>query len=638
MSLIYCASELNVDNRNTIRDFHTVCLIGHRTVGKTTTARLIAEILSWDFIDLDERIESIEQKTAAEMVAENPARFRAIESQQLVEIIKANQQKPRIIAVGAGCETLPLGPFYVWLGRDGWQESAQTERQRLHPDLDFAAEIQTMVSEREPRWQAVAHIRYCTPRTRTPERAAIHLATLISLAVNTPTPVTSKTYLVPTDDTQITRALHDANALGMAGVELSSDFFAQPSQIIQAIPSTQWLASLRTHDPVWLEAFPHDTALDIDIQFLATARASKDVSARRPTRFLLSTHPTRVDSTDMDALLTAAQQLESSHPHLTEKLVLKYAPRVENISELRIALAFTKKLQNLGYVTTFLPQNPRFFWLRPLLAHGFSLPANATNYMPVGIAQNLSHNAWQHYDLQKWLPHLTQIPINSFDALIGDPVDNSLGVIWHRAFAELDPSIQHGYVAIPITPEELHETLPLLHDLGFRGLSVTSPLKRTILEPPNVENPENLPAANTLRRTPEGWQATDTDFDGMTATLQHLQQAGIQPGPTAIFGRGGVSPAIERALTHNGWPITDHISARAGWPQNTNAPKYQLIVNAAGSEATKTHHNTPQTAAWLDLHYNNVASHPSPALHLAGDIFFDAQARAQRKFWLKTHK
>src|SRR5690606_5181430 len=134
-------------------------------------------------------------------------------------------------------------------------------------------------------------------------------------------------------------------------------------------------------------------------------------------------------------------------------------------------------------------------------------------------------------------------------------------------------------------------TLPLLHQLGFRGLSITSPLKRAILDQPHVENPHQLPAANTLRRTPTGWQATDTDFDGMTATLDALEHAGIPPGPTAIIGRGGVSPAIQRALTERGWSLTDHISARAGWPQNHPVPKYHLIINAAGSGLSSAHHN-----------------------------------------------
>lgn len=635
MSFTCSASGPESDIHKIIRDFHTACIIGHRTSGKTTTARQIAQILRWEFIDLDAHIEALEQKSAAELVAENPSRFRALENLQLAEILQKPSLTPRIIAVGAGCQKLPPGPLYVWLERDGWQESALTERQRLHPELDFAAELQTMISEREPRWQAAAHLRYCTPRTRTPERVATHLATLISLAANAyQSSIAKKTYLVPIDDTQLTRALHDANALGMAGVELRSDFFSE----IPPTQSTPILASLRTHEPSWLNAFSLNTALDIDLQFLPAALNSPDFSTRRPTRFLLSTHPSSVQITDVDALLTAARHLESSHPHLTNSLVLKYAPHVETIADLQRALAFTQKLQNLGYATTFLPQNPRFFWIRPLLAHGFSRPANATNYMPVGISTPASkkQNAWQRYDLQKWLPHLTLITINSFDALIGDPVDTSIGEIWHRTFAESDSSTQHGYVAIPITPDELPETLPLLHQLGFRGLSVTSPLKRAILEQPDVENPEKLPAANTLRRTPQGWLATDTDSDGMTATLNHLQQAGIQPGPTAIFGRGGVSPAITRALTHNGWPLTDHISARTGWPHNTQPPKYTLIINAGGPGTSAAHQKPPETHAWLDLHYNDVAPATTHKLHLAGDIFFDAQARAQREFWRKS--
>lgn len=626
----------------------TLCIIGHRATGKTTTGRLLARQLNWNFIDLDAHIESTEHKSAAELVAENPARFRALEREHLAQLLAAPHDKPRIIALGAGCDTLPPGPLYLWLERDGWQDSARTERQRLHPHLDFSAELHTMISEREPRWQAAAHLRYVIPRTRTPERVVSHLAALITLAANAlSSPLAAKTWLVPTTPDERTRATHDVSLFGLAGLELRSDFFPHLPDSTSSTSSTPILASLRTHDTDWLTHFPAETALDIDLQFLPTALASTNFHSRRPAQLLLSTHPKSLDDADIDALLHAAQHLQAEHPGLCNRLVLKYAPHLETIAELRQALTCTRKLQELGYATTFLPQNPRFFWLRPLLAHGFALQANATNYMPVGLTLSQHKTAsqqtapWQRHGLQKWLPHFTADPIQTFDALLGDPIDKSLGELWHRKFAtypdDADSQKTTGYIAIPTTAESLPETLPLLHQLGFRGLSITSPLKRAILDQPHVENPHQLPAANTLRRTPDGWQATDTDFDGMTATLDALQHAGIPPGPTAIVGRGGVSPAIQRALTERGWPLTHHISARAGWPPNHPHPKYHLIINAAGPGLSSAHHNAPPTLAWLDLHYTDVAPAPSGTLHRAGDIFFHAQARAQRTFWHQSN-
>lgn len=618
----------------------TLCIIGHRATGKTTTGRLLARQINWDFIDLDAHLESTEHKSAAELVAENPARFRALEREHLAQLLAAPHDKPRIIALGAGCDTLPPGPLYLWLERDGWQESARTERQRLHPHLDFSAELHTMISEREPRWQAAAHVRYVIPRTRTPERVVSHLTTLITLAANAlSSPLAAKTWFVPTTPAEMTRAAHDATLLGLAGLEIRSDFFPDPPN--PTTHPTPLLASLRTHDAAWLTHFPAETALDIDLQFLPTALSSPNFHNRRPAQLILSTHPSRVNRADIDALHTAATYLQTEHPALCTRLVLKYAPRTQTIAELRQAIEFTRHLHDLGYTTTFLPQNPRFFWLRPLLAHGFALPANATNYMPVGLAAPQARESWQHHDLQKWLPHFTATPIEIFDALLGDPIDKSLGELWHRKFAtypdDAHPQGTTGYIAIPTTAESLPETLPLLHQIGFRGLSITSPLKRAILDQPHVENPHQLPAANTLRRTPTGWQATDTDFDGMTATLDALEQAGIPPGPTAIIGRGGVSPAIQRALTERGWSLTDHISARAGWPQNHPVPEYHLIINAAGPGLSSAHHNAPPTRAWIDLHYTDVASAPSGTLHLAGDLFFHAQARAQRRFWYRSN-
>src|SRR5262249_32850217 len=64
--------------------------------------------------------------------------------------------------------------------------------------------------------------------------------------------------------------------------------------------------------------------------------------------------------------------------------------------------------------------------------------------------------------------------------LIGDPIDRSISDITHNKLMH-----QYGwnaiYVKIRVKPEELPHFLPLAKTLGFRGLSVTMPLKEAVV-------------------------------------------------------------------------------------------------------------------------------------------------------------
>src|SRR5699024_1674310 len=101
-------------------------------------------------------------------------------------------------------------------------------------------------------------------------------------------------------------------------------------------------------------------------------------------------------------------------------------------------------------------------------------------------------------DLQDWLPYLgNSARFEHFDALIGDPVEQSLGDWWHIKTSENDntlsgnlatqsvaPTMPYLKIRLPRTCEntELHHALLLLARLGARGLSITSPLKARVAQ------------------------------------------------------------------------------------------------------------------------------------------------------------
>ncbi|MDF7667019.1 shikimate kinase AroL [Orbaceae bacterium ESL0727] len=77
----------------------TIFLVGARAAGKTTMGKMLANALSFSFIDTDCYLLETTQKTVAEIVEkEGWEGFRARESSVLVETTKPN----RVIATGGG--------------------------------------------------------------------------------------------------------------------------------------------------------------------------------------------------------------------------------------------------------------------------------------------------------------------------------------------------------------------------------------------------------------------------------------------------------------------------------------------------------------------------------------------------------
>ncbi|OCG03924.1 shikimate kinase AroL [Gilliamella sp. wkB112] len=77
----------------------TIFLVGARAAGKTTMGKMLANKLSFSFIDTDCHLLETTQKTVAEIVEkEGWEGFRARESQILVDTTKPN----RVIATGGG--------------------------------------------------------------------------------------------------------------------------------------------------------------------------------------------------------------------------------------------------------------------------------------------------------------------------------------------------------------------------------------------------------------------------------------------------------------------------------------------------------------------------------------------------------
>jgi shikimate dehydrogenase len=136
------------------------------------------------------------------------------------------------------------------------------------------------------------------------------------------------------------------------------------------------------------------------------------------------------------------------------------------------------------------------------------------------------------------------------------------GVVGHPVSHSRSPQMQIAafdaagldavYVALPVTPERLDEALRGAHALGFLGLNVTVPHKQRAAAACLSLDPvaEEIGAANTLRRTPDGWEGFNTDAPACRALLE---AAGIARGAKAlVVGAGGAARAAVWALLRAG--------------------------------------------------------------------------------------
>jgi shikimate kinase len=84
-------------------------LIGFMGSGKTTIGRLLADRLGWSFVDIDEDIETREQRSIAEIFDSlgEPA-FRGMESEAIASRVRAVAcGRPTVMALGGGAAAQP---------------------------------------------------------------------------------------------------------------------------------------------------------------------------------------------------------------------------------------------------------------------------------------------------------------------------------------------------------------------------------------------------------------------------------------------------------------------------------------------------------------------------------------------------
>ncbi len=224
-------------------------------------------------------------------------------------------------------------------------------------------------------------------------------------------------------------------------------------------------------------------------------------------------------------------------------------------------------------------------------------------------------------------------------ALIGDPVSQSIGHIYHnRVFKERKKNA--FYIKIPITKEELPEAFSFLKKVKFKGLSVTMPLKEAIIPLLDRINAPSL-AVNTVSFF--NGEAIGINTDGKAALDAIETHTTVKGRRILLIGAGGAARAFAYEAKRRGAIlfIEKNCSKRSlefakEFQISTSFSDYDILVNATPVDfpemirKDKYVFDMRTTPKWTPFLLEAKAKNGVP---IFGEEMFFKQAEAQQDFW-----
>jgi 3-dehydroquinate dehydratase / shikimate dehydrogenase len=247
-------------------------------------------------------------------------------------------------------------------------------------------------------------------------------------------------------------------------------------------------------------------------------------------------------------------------------------------------------------------------------------------------------------------------PSTTVCAVVGNNVMHSMSPVMHNAAfraAGLDA------VYVPLHTAAFDDFLTFADAVNVRGASVTIPFKLDALRAAHSADAltHAVGAANTLRRTAGGWEATNTDVQGFLDPLDALYPGTLKGARAAVLGAGGAARAVVVALVSRGAHVTlnarrleqaAEVAAACGanvgtWPPTPGS--WDLLVNCTplGGPTARTQSALPNGPFLGRLVYDlTYGDTETPLLRdarkagcrtLDGLPMFVAQAERQFEWW-----
>ncbi|WP_420420611.1 shikimate dehydrogenase [Simkania sp.] len=243
-------------------------------------------------------------------------------------------------------------------------------------------------------------------------------------------------------------------------------------------------------------------------------------------------------------------------------------------------------------------------------------------------------------------------------ALIGDPVEQSIGHLAHNAlFKKLKEDAV--YIKILVQAQEVGAFFQAMKKLPFYGFSVTMPLKEKVGEHLDRINPEakKIGAINTLNLKEESWEGFNTDASGALDAIEEKQK--VAGKKVVILGAGGAARALayetierrgEVLIVNRTGEKAKKLAKQLGCEgfalDKWTKPSYDILMNTTPVGMTmKGSSLIPESALLKDAVVFDAIMHlkETPLLILAknkgcqivyGNEMFTRQAVKQAEIWL----
>lgn len=213
--------------------------------------------------------------------------------------------------------------------------------------------------------------------------------------------------------------------------------------------------------------------------------------------------------------------------------------------------------------------------------------------------------------------------------LIGDPVSQSISDVTHNAHFSA-ASIKAVYVKMVVKAPELAAFLPLAQEIGFKGLSVTMPLKEAILPYLDVIDPEAraIGAVNTISFTNGQSHGYNTDgrgaLDALDMDVSHKQ--------FVILGFGGAGKAIAYEARKRGAHVTivtRSLTKVKDYPTSSTILPFDILINATPLPLPPL--SPLPSSVVMDININRPLDLPCRVV--SGNEMFKQQAFGQFALW-----